>query len=95
MAKQASTFMEPHGVPSGGDWALQRTAALFFEGTERVSVEACVLQRLDGNALMLSGTLCGMTPHRSMWASGPMRCDAMRCDAMRHCSGYGARTDMA
>jgi hypothetical protein len=37
-----------------GDWALQRTAALFFEGTEDVSVQDCVLQRLDGNALMLS-----------------------------------------
>jgi hypothetical protein len=51
----ASTFMEPHGVPSGGDWALQRTAALFFEGTERVAIERCVLQRLDGNAVMFSG----------------------------------------
>ena len=99
MAKQASTFMEPHGVPSGGDWALQRTAALFFEGTERVSVEACVLQRLDGNALMLSGTLCGMTPHRSMWASGGAmltlfrvwrahRHGMTRCAMPRRCAGY-------
>ena len=47
--------MEPHGVPSGGDWALQRTAALFFEGTEGCAVDGCVLQRLDGNAVMLSG----------------------------------------
>lgn len=51
----ATTFLAPHGVPSGGDWALQRTAALFFQGTDRVSVDNCVLQRLDGNALMLSG----------------------------------------
>ena len=26
------TYMEPHGVPSGGDWALERRAAVFFEG---------------------------------------------------------------
>ena len=51
----ATTFLDPHGVPSGGDWALQRTAALWFQGTERLSVQDCVLQRLDGNALMLSG----------------------------------------
>jgi hypothetical protein len=40
---------------SGGDWALQRTAALWFQGTEGLSVESCIMQRLDGNALMLSG----------------------------------------
>ena len=51
----AETFLDPHGVPSGGDWALQRSAALFFEGTRNVTVEACDLIRLDGNAVMLSG----------------------------------------
>ena len=30
-----SVFLDPHGVPSGGDWSLQRSAALFFEGTNR------------------------------------------------------------
>ena len=25
----ALTFLDPHGVPSGGDWALQRSAAIF------------------------------------------------------------------
>jgi hypothetical protein len=47
--------MDPHGVPSGGDWALQRTGALFFEGTEQLSVSDCLFIRLDGNALFLSG----------------------------------------
>lgn len=51
----AQTFMDPHGVPSGGDWALQRSAALFFEGTEHVALENSMLVRLDGNAVMLSG----------------------------------------
>ena len=35
------TFLEPHGIPSGGDWSLQRTAAVFLEGTEGVAVEHC------------------------------------------------------
>lgn len=34
----APSYMEPHAVPSGGDWALERTAALFFEGTESLVV---------------------------------------------------------
>lgn len=49
-----SVFLDPHGVPSGGDWSLQRSAALFFEGTDRSVVERCVLHRLDGNAIMFS-----------------------------------------
>jgi hypothetical protein len=51
----AYTYMDPHGVPSGGDWSLQRTGALFFEGTEQLNVSDCLFIRLDGNALFLSG----------------------------------------
>ena len=49
------TFMEPWGVPSGGDWSLHRGAAVFLERTEGVTVAACSFVRLDGNALQLSG----------------------------------------
>ena len=51
----APTFLEPHSVPSGGDWALSRTAALFAEGTLGLQVFDCDFERNDGNALMLSG----------------------------------------
>jgi len=51
----ASTFMDPHGVPSGGDWALQRTGAVFLENTDRCKIEWCLFRRLDGNALVISG----------------------------------------
>jgi hypothetical protein len=51
----AHTLFEPHGHPSSGDWALQRTAALFFEGTEGVTVEGCVFERFDGLGVFLSG----------------------------------------
>ena len=51
----APTFMEPHGVPSGGDWGLERLGALFFEGTEDLTIAGCRFERLDGNGLMLSG----------------------------------------
>lgn len=49
------TYMEPHGVPSGGDWALQRSGALFFEGTADLTIKNCLLTRLDGNGIFLSG----------------------------------------
>ena len=75
----ATTFLDPHGVPSGGDWALQRSAAIFIEGskihpvamtfpgspliarvgcitgTEDTTIDQCLMTRLDGNAVMLSG----------------------------------------
>ena len=51
----AYTYLDPHGVPSGGDWGLERMGALFFEGTEQLMVANCTFERLDGNGIMLSG----------------------------------------
>eukprot|EP01111_Echinosteliopsis_oligospora_P012301 TRINITY_DN4197_c0_g1_i1.p1 TRINITY_DN4197_c0_g1~~TRINITY_DN4197_c0_g1_i1.p1 ORF type:complete len:808 (-),score=212.17 TRINITY_DN4197_c0_g1_i1:52-2475(-) len=51
----AYTYMDPHGVPSGGDWSLQRTGAIFMEGTVGTIVESCLFIRLDGIGLFLSG----------------------------------------
>ena len=51
----AYTYMDPHGMPSGGDWALQRMGALFLEGTRNVTIDSCVFERLDGNAIVVSG----------------------------------------
>jgi len=49
------TFMEPRTNPSGGDWALERMGAIFIEGTEGVAVTNNVFERLDSNAVFLSG----------------------------------------
>ncbi|XP_065179510.1 uncharacterized protein LOC135809986 [Sycon ciliatum] len=51
----AYTYLEPHGVPSGGDWGLQRTGAIFLEGTEHVMFDSCIFERLDGIGVMISG----------------------------------------
>ena len=61
----AYTYMEPHGVPSGGDWALQRMGALFVEGAEGVGVDRCLFTRVDGNALFLSGYVRGAVIERN------------------------------
>jgi hypothetical protein len=49
------TYMDAWGVPSGGDWALHRGGAVFLEHTARVTVEQSKFERVDGNALMVSG----------------------------------------
>lgn len=49
------TYMDPHGVPSAGDWALDRISAVFLQGTEQLTIQGSTFERLDGNALMISG----------------------------------------
>jgi hypothetical protein len=51
----APTYMMPHGVPSAGDWALDRYAAVFLQGTEGSLIDSCNFERLDGNGVMVSG----------------------------------------
>jgi hypothetical protein len=48
------TYMDPHGLPSGGDWSLERSAVVFAEGTEGLKITGCVFDRVDGNAVLLS-----------------------------------------
>eukprot|EP01065_Artemidia_motanka_P026800 TRINITY_DN32038_c0_g1_i1.p1 TRINITY_DN32038_c0_g1~~TRINITY_DN32038_c0_g1_i1.p1 ORF type:complete len:933 (+),score=311.52 TRINITY_DN32038_c0_g1_i1:85-2799(+) len=62
------TFMGPHGVPSAGDWALDRFGTVFLEGTEGVTIEGCTFERLDGNGVMVSGYNRNATIHKSDFA---------------------------
>ena len=45
----------PHGVPSGGDWALERRGALLAEGTENLLVDGCHFEKVDGHGAFISG----------------------------------------
>ena len=49
----APTYMDPHGVPSGGDWALERMGALYIEGSIGLSIDDCQFERLDGAQALL------------------------------------------
>lgn len=33
----AYTYMDPHGIPSGGDWTLERSAVVFAQGLPHLS----------------------------------------------------------
>jgi len=50
----AHTMLEPHGVPSGGDWSLERMGALLLEGVEDASIERVKMWKIGGNGVMLS-----------------------------------------
>jgi hypothetical protein len=50
-----AVYEEQWEVPSGGDWALHRSGAIFLQGTENATVKAGTFKRLDGNAIMLNG----------------------------------------
>ena len=39
----APTYMMPYGVPSGGDWALDRYSAIFLQGTQETLIDGCSL----------------------------------------------------
>jgi hypothetical protein len=54
------TYMNPHGAPSGGDWAMQspqyrESGALYVSGAEDINVNNCTFKYLDGNAVYLAG----------------------------------------
>ena len=47
-----SSHQDPHGVISGGDWALDRFGTVFLQGTEHITVESCLFYELDGNGMI-------------------------------------------
>ncbi len=51
----AYTYLDAHGLPSGGDWGLQKQGAITLVGTQSVTIADCLLTRLDGNAIFLGG----------------------------------------
>ena len=64
----APTYLDPHGMPSGGDWALQRSAAVSAAGTERLTVADNLFTRCDGNGVGLDGYHRNATVARNEFA---------------------------
>ena len=64
----AYTYMDPHGVISGGDWALDRFGAVFLEGTEYFTVQNNYFYQLDGNGLFFSGYNRNTTVYQNEFA---------------------------
>jgi len=50
------TYLDAHGIPSAGDFAVARqSGAVFLEGTEQTTIQNCNFTRLDGNGIVVSG----------------------------------------
>eukprot|EP00035_Acanthoeca_spectabilis_P015944 m.321033 g.321033 ORF g.321033 m.321033 type:complete len:348 (+) comp16454_c0_seq39:3376-4419(+) len=43
-----------HGMPSGGDWALQRSGAILLEGTEAATIDNNLITRINGDGVFIS-----------------------------------------
>ena len=52
--KTVATHMDPHEVPSGGDWTITRQAALFLEGVTDAVVADNTFTYVGGNGVFLS-----------------------------------------
>lgn len=50
----AKTFMDDHGIPSGGDWALQRTGAIYIQNSENIMISENLFTRLDGIGISIN-----------------------------------------
>ena len=53
-AHTATTFLKPHAVPSGGDWAVHRDGAVFVEGVDGLLLQNCLFDAPGSNGLFLS-----------------------------------------
>eukprot|EP01084_Bolivina_argentea_P064491 117612_1 len=50
----AITYMDGHGVPSGGDWALQRTGSIYIENAINFEIYDNIFSRLDNIAISIN-----------------------------------------
>eukprot|EP01065_Artemidia_motanka_P030302 TRINITY_DN3630_c3_g1_i1.p1 TRINITY_DN3630_c3_g1~~TRINITY_DN3630_c3_g1_i1.p1 ORF type:complete len:967 (+),score=267.54 TRINITY_DN3630_c3_g1_i1:85-2901(+) len=64
----AYTYFEPHGLPSGGDWGLQKTGAVRVAGAKDISITGNLFTRLDGIGLYMGGYVRGMMVNENEFA---------------------------
>jgi hypothetical protein len=65
----APAYLEPHGTPAGGDWAIERSGALFFEGSIGTVLDGNLFTTLDGNGVFFSGFTRNATVSRNEFVS--------------------------
>eukprot|EP01083_Nonionella_stella_P110129 322065_1 len=48
------TYLDDHGMSSGGDWGLERTGAIYLDGVRNIQIINNTMTRLDGNAISVN-----------------------------------------
>jgi hypothetical protein len=56
-----ATYLDRYEVPSGGDWAVARVAAVVLENAENATVRRCFFDQVGGNAVLLSNHVAHST----------------------------------
>jgi len=60
------TYMDKHTMVSGGDWGLNKVAAIVLRGgTNDAKIDSCVFEELDGNAIHIQGYARGLMVQNS------------------------------
>ena len=63
-----SSLFEPHIAPTGGDWAVNRAAAVTASGAENLDIGYSTFWRLDNAGIFLGGYNRGATVHDNEFA---------------------------
>ena len=57
LTETRATFLSQYEVPSGGDWAIHRGAAVFIQDSSNIVIEGNVFNQTGGNAVMMSNNV--------------------------------------
>jgi len=49
------TYMDAHQMPAGGDWGISLRAGIEARGVEKVVIDSCTFEEMDGNVLLVKG----------------------------------------
>eukprot|EP01084_Bolivina_argentea_P237331 398878_1 len=49
------SYLDPHGLPSGGDWGLQQQGVITLRGSENIIINSSLFTRIDGNCIFIAG----------------------------------------
>jgi hypothetical protein len=74
-----------HGMPTGGDWTLERSGAVLLEGTEFSTISECLFERIDGESLSHPCLLRRVIQPYYTWTS--LVCPLSRLDLTLGCCG--------
>eukprot|EP01060_Flectonema_neradi_P034851 TRINITY_DN6248_c0_g1_i1.p1 TRINITY_DN6248_c0_g1~~TRINITY_DN6248_c0_g1_i1.p1 ORF type:complete len:851 (+),score=175.79 TRINITY_DN6248_c0_g1_i1:40-2553(+) len=64
-------FMEQYELPSGGDWAVQRTGSIYVRDSTNVEISGCEFLEVGGNAIAFSNNVThSKISSNEMWRTG-------------------------
>lgn len=75
--RTSPNFMKPHEMPSGGDWAITRSGALFFQNARDINVVDCTFSKIGSHGIFLSNHIRAARITRNVFHGIDGTCVAM------------------